>query len=282
MESAESLGDVVTTMKSLASVRVHQYRRTMRALDASTLTLDRAARALLQLHPELATEASSGGGANTITVVFGSDRGLCGPFNDRMARFAAAGAADGTRQGALRSVVAIGRRVGRRLRAADVELVAQLPAPSGLGSLDTAVAELLAVVETYRQGDSEDRVLLVYARPVGATRFEPRTVQVLPVDPVWMRGLAAKRWETGKRPMELSEPAAMVRGLIRHRMALAFVKAYGSSLAAENAARLSAMEAASKNVEDRLASLRSAHHAARQAAVTAELLDIQSAADALE
>lgn len=54
LESAESLGAVVRTMKTLASVRVHQYRRTMRALDASTLTLDRAARALLHLHPELA------------------------------------------------------------------------------------------------------------------------------------------------------------------------------------------------------------------------------------
>src|SRR5690606_496101 len=193
---------------------------------------------------------SSGGGANTITVVFGSDRGLCGSFNDRMARYAATAGARGAREGEPRIVVAIGRRVGRRLRSAGVEPVAQLSAPGSLGSLDSAVAALLAVVETYRQGDSEDRLLLVYARPVGATRFEPRTVQVLPVDPAWMRGLAERRWETGKLPMELSEPAALVRGLIRHRMALAFVKAYGSSLAAENAARLSAMEAASRNVEE--------------------------------
>ena len=87
LASAASLGNVVKTMKSLASVRVHQYRRTMRALDASTLTLDRAARALLILHPELA-DAMPVTPEASITVVFGSERGLCGPFNERMARFA--------------------------------------------------------------------------------------------------------------------------------------------------------------------------------------------------
>src|SRR5690606_31177077 len=99
LESAQGLGAVVRTMKSLASVRVHQYRRTMRALDASTLTLDRAARALLHLHPELADPAPVARDAGTALVVFGSDRGLCGPFNDRMARTAAARlAADDARE----------------------------------------------------------------------------------------------------------------------------------------------------------------------------------------
>lgn len=298
LASAASLGDVVKTMKSLASVRVHQYRTTMRALDASTLTLDRAARALLQLHPELA-DAPLTSSEVTITVVFGSERGLCGAFNERMARFAAGSEVEGVARGAgahsarhgvapdpaddgaVSHVVAVGRRVVRRLRSVGLEPVAQLAAPSSLSTVDASVAELLDLIEGFRRQDRDDRVRLVYARPVGATRFEPRTVQVLPIDQDWMRGLRDRPWETNKRPMELSDPVKLLRGLIRHRMALAFVKAYGSSLAAENAARLMAMEAASRNIEERLERLRAQHHAARQAAVTAELLDIQSAADAL-
>lgn len=293
LASAASLGDVVKTMKSLASVRVHQYRSTMRALDASTLTLDRAARALLQLHPELA-DAPLTSSDVTITVVFGSERGLCGAFNERMARFAAGSVAEGARHSAVAEgarhadapeavshVIAVGRRVVRRLRSVGLEPAAQLAAPSSLSTVDASVAELLDLIEGFRRHNLDDRVRLVYARPVGATRFEPRTVQVLPIDQVWMRGLRDRPWETNKRPMELSDPVKLLRGLIRHRMALAFVKAYGSSLAAENAARLMAMEAASRTIEERLERLRAQHHAARQAAVTAELLDIQSAADAL-
>jgi len=281
LESAESLGAVVRTMKSLASVRVHQYRRTMRALDASTLTLDRAARALLYLHPELAEPEPVRLDAPTGLVVFGSDRGLCGPFNDRMARVASAhlaahAAAERTR------VAAVGKRVASRLRVAGVNVAAQLAAPSSLSSVDAAVARLLDLVDGWRSEGVAERLLLVYSRPVGATRFEPRTVQVMPIDQAWLRSLRDRPWPARRVPMELSDPARLVKAVIRQRLALAIVKAFGSSLAAENAARLAAMEAASRNVEERLARLRAEYHGARQAAVTAELLDVQAAAAALE
>ena len=281
LETAASLGNLVTTMKGLASVRVHQYRRTMQALDASTITLERAARALLFLHPELA-ELRPGAEPSSTTVVFGSDRGLCGAFNDRMARFAARDTARIAAEGTPVRVVAIGRRVARRLRSAGQAPDALLSAPSSLDSVDPAVADLLHLIDAHRRGGQEGQLRLVYARPLGSTRFEPRAVQVLPVSSAWMRDARDRPWETRKLPMELSDPLELLRGLIRQRMALAFVQAFGSSLAAENAARLAAMEAASRNVEERLARLRAEHQAARQAAVTAELLDIQSAADALE
>src|SRR5690606_28547282 len=289
LASAQSLGAVVQTMKSLASVRVHQYRRTMRALDASTLTLDRAARALLLLHPELADVAPAAPGLS-IAVVFGSERGLCGAFNERMARYAAAVVAaapstdaatlEGSEEPATR-VVAVGRRVARRLRSAGLAPAAELAAPSSLGAVDAAVSELLDLIEQLRSGHQEFRLHLVYSRPVAATRFAPRTVQVLAIDQAWMRGLRDKPWETSKRPMGLSDSHASQRGPTRKRMAMAFVKAYGSSLAAENAARLMAMEAASRNIDERLERLRAQHNKARQATVTNELLDIQAATDAL-
>ncbi|HZW98547.1 MAG TPA: F0F1 ATP synthase subunit gamma [Trueperaceae bacterium] len=280
LESAESLGGVVSTMKSLASVRVHQYRRTMRALDASTLTLDRAARAILYLHPELAEPEPPERYAKTAAVVFGSDRGLCGPFNDRMARYAVGELTSG-RAGEVGGVVAIGRRLAGRMRAAGVEPGELLSAPSSLDNVDVAVARLLDLIDEWRHTGRAGRIWLIYARPAGATSFMPRNVQVLPIDPVWLRYLRDRPWPSKRVPMEFSEPRSLVQGVIRQRMALAFVKAFGSSLAAENASRLAAMEAASRNIDERLERLRTAYHSARQTAVTEELLDIQAAAEAL-
>jgi len=281
LETAGSLGNLVTTMKGLASVRVHQYRRTMRALDASTLTLDLAARALLYLHPKLAASQSPAA-SSSIAIVFGSDRGLCGAFNDRMARYAGDDLAGEAIAGRPVRIVAVGRRVERRLRRAGRAPDALLSAPSSLEAVDAAVAGLLAFVDADRRAGHESRLRLVYARPIGSTRFAPCSEQVLPIDSGWMRELAGLPWETRKLPMELSDPRELLRGLIRQRMALAIVKAFGSSLAAENAARLAAMDAASHNVQERLVELRARHQTARQAAVTAELLDIQSAAAALD
>jgi F-type H+-transporting ATPase subunit gamma len=157
-----------------------------------------------------------------------------------------------------------------------------LSAPSSLDTVDAAVAELLDFIDAERRAGRDSRLRLVYARPLGSTRFEPRTVQVLPLDFGWLHQLKDLPWVTRKLPMELSDPRELLRGLIRQRVALAIVEAFGSSLAAENAARLAAMDAASHNVEERLARLRARSQAARQAAVTAELLDIQSAAAALD
>ncbi len=214
--------------------------------------------------------------------MFGSDRGLCGGFNDRMARYAGDDLAGEAIAGRPVRIVAVGRRVERRLRRAGRAPDALLSAPSSLEAVDAAVAGLLAFVDADRRAGHESRLRLVYARPLGSTRFAPCSEQVLPIDSGWMRELAGLPWETRKLPMELSDPRELLRGLIRQRMALAIVKAFGSSLAAENAARLAAMDAASHNVQERLVELRARHQTARQAAVTAELLDIQSAAAALD
>src|SRR5690606_37664026 len=232
-------------------------------------------------HPEVADSQPRADASSTV-VVFGSDRGLCGAFNDRMARFAARDLTRTAAQAVPVRIVAVGRRVARRLRSTGRAPDALLSAPTGLGAVDAAVADLLDFIDTYRRAGHESELRLVYARPIGSTRFEPCASQVLPVDSGWVRRLKGLPWVTRKLPMELSDPLQLLRGLIRQRVALAIVKAFGSSLASENAARLAAMEAASHNVEERLARLRARYQAARQAAVTAELLDIQSAAAALE
>src|SRR5690606_14011760 len=197
LDTAASLGDLVTTMKGLASVRVHQYRRTMRALDASTHTLDLAARALLYLPPEVADSQPRADASSTV-VVFGSDRGLCGAFNDRMARFAARDLTQAAAQGVPVRIVAVGRRVARRLRSAGRAPEALLSAPTGLGAVDAAVADLLDFVDTYRRAGHESELRLVYARPIGSTRFEPATSLVLPVDSGWGRRPKGRPWVTRK------------------------------------------------------------------------------------
>ena len=72
----------------------------------------------------------------------------------------------------------------------------------------------------------------------------------------------------------------MLRGLVRQHVAHVLVRAFAASQAAENAARLAAMEAAERNVDERLAQLRHAAAQERQNAVTEELLDVQAAFDA--
>src|SRR5690625_2609071 len=88
LQSAETLQAVVTTMKTLSAVRITHYRRSVAALQESTRTLELAVQALLSLQPDLLQVTEPRQDSSVAMVVLGSDRGLCGPFNERITRHA--------------------------------------------------------------------------------------------------------------------------------------------------------------------------------------------------
>ena len=69
--------------------------------------------------------------------------------------------------------------------------------------------------------------------------------------------------------------------LIQEFLYIAVFRAFTASLAAENASRLSSMEVAESNIEERLDTLQENYQRLRQQAITSELLDIVSGAEAV-
>jgi F-type H+-transporting ATPase subunit gamma len=62
--------------------------------------------------------------------------------------------------------------------------------------------------------------------------------------------------------------------LVRQYLFVTLFRAFAESLASENASRLAAMQAAEKNVEERIDKLHASFHQRRQANITEELLDV--------
>jgi len=114
LDSARTLETVVGTMKTLASVRIGQYRHAVAALESSNRTIELALQTLLRIHPELLEGRGDPERGSLAAVLFGSDRGLCGPFNERVARHA-----DGLLRARLgpgdeAALLAVGRRMASR------------------------------------------------------------------------------------------------------------------------------------------------------------------------
>jgi F-type H+-transporting ATPase subunit gamma len=70
--------------------------------------------------------------------------------------------------------------------------------------------------------------------------------------------------------------------LLRQYLFISLFRAFGDSLASENASRLASMQGAEKNIRDLLETLYNQYHQRRQMAITEELLDIVSGFEALE
>lgn len=277
LQSAETLQGVVTTMKTLSAVRVTQYRRSVAALQESTRTLELAVQALLSLQPDLLPIVEPAPGSSVAIVILGSDRGLCGPFNERITKHAAGLLQARTPAGQTPSILAVGRRLDSRLAHAGYAPAARVDPPGNVDSIDEAVVEVLAHLEQWQADGRAERLYVAHNRPLRGATYEPQALRILPVDARWSNRLRNRDWPSNRLPIALSDPTGLLRGLVRQFIAHTLVQAFAASQASENAARLAAMDAAERNIEERLDELQTAHRQARQNAVTAELLDVQSA-----
>jgi len=278
--AAQGLLSVVTTMKTLASVRSHRYQHAVHALEQSNRTMELALQVALRDHPDLLAGAGLADRAtreeHLMVVVFGPGRGLCGPFAERVVRHAVGLLDDRGRAAASTQVVAVGARVARRLRAAGWPAEVTLTPPGSLAAVEDTASDLLTRLDAWLDGSVAPTLMLVYMRPTGSRSSEANGLQLLPLDVSWLRALAHRTWPSRRLPRTVGDDAVVLRGVIRQYLSLGVVRAFAASQASENAARLVAMRTAERRVEERIEVLGQRARRERQARVMEEILDVQA------
>jgi len=210
-------------------------------------------------------------------IVFGSDQGLVGRFNDAVADYAikTLAALPGESK-----VWAVGERVQGRLLDAGLEVAGLFTVPNSVQAITPLVGQIMVASEVHR--DDEDRPLWVFHnRPLSGALYEPFGQRLLPLDAQWRQGLVKTPWPTGNLPEVMGGGAATLRALIREYLFISLFRACAESLASENASRLAAMERADKNINDLLEQLHGTFHRLRQAGIDEELFDVVSGFEAL-
>jgi F-type H+-transporting ATPase subunit gamma len=218
-------------------------------------------------------------GAKAIgAMVFGSDQGLVGQFNEVVADYAveALAALPGKHQ-----VCAVGERVRARLAEAGFPPAALFPVPKSINAITPLVNEILVDNES-RGGQGEaDELYLFYNRPASGAVYAPVTQRLLPLDESWRRGLAERPWPTANLPEVIGGGSETLRALIREYLFVSLFRACAESLASENASRLAAMQRADRNIDELLDDLNGTFHRLRQSGIDEELFDLIAGFEAL-
>ena len=271
--SAEDLYAVVRVMKALASVSIRQYEKAVESLREYTRTVEQGLQVVLRGRPE-GIAGESGGGDRWTVVVFGSEQGMCGSFNERAADFALEqlDGLGGKRQG--HPVLAVGTRVVGRLEDAGCAIAGRFPVPGTASGITPVVNDLLLAIEEARFRGGIDRFLLVHHRPAAGGSSQPIRLQLLPLNRDWLDGLVRAPWPSRSLPTFTTDWRLLFAALVRQHLFVALYRALAESLASENAARLASMQAAEKNIQDHLTDLTARYHRERQQAITEELLDV--------
>jgi F-type H+-transporting ATPase subunit gamma len=279
--SAGDLQSVVRTMKALAASSIGQYEKSVRALAdyyrAVELGLGACLRESKPVAAAAVRKAQTDAGAIG-AVVFGSDQGLVGQFNDVVADYAikTLAALPGKPQ-----VWAVGERVYARLADAGLPPMGLFAVPNSVQAITPLVGQIQIESEAHRAKGEYARLYVFHNCPRAGSLYEPVSQRLLPLDAQWQQGLAEVRWPTANRPEVMSGGTATLRALIREYLFISLFRACAESLASENASRLAAMERADKNIDESLENLRGAFHRLRQSGIDEELFDVISGFEAL-
>jgi F-type H+-transporting ATPase subunit gamma len=288
METLEGLGDaldtvadirsIVRTMKALSAVSIRQYEQAEEALEDYERTISLGLAAVLRdrrargLPPP---QTGSPRGAEAL-VVIGSDRGLCGRYNENVVREAGAQSGPETVLLAVFGVRAEARLEGEGRRA-DLRFVL----PGSVAGLTPAVQAVIVEIERWTREEGIGRVRVVHSRRTGKAETEVVARDLLPIPESEIDALVREGWPGPGLPFFRMPPERLLSWLVRQRLFVRLYRALAEALASEHATRLAAMQRAERNIEDRQDELSAAYRRRRQETITRELLDVVAGFEAV-
>ena len=282
IDSAGELQSVVRTMKAMAAASIGQYDNAVRSLDAYYRTVQLALAACfreLEISSDRRPRVDPDEAAVIGAVVFGSDQGLVGPFNEAMAEFAVQSLA---RLPGKKTVWAVGERVQSRLTETGLLQGPGFALPNSIAAITPLVDQILAEIETLRGKNETAQIYLFHHQPQSGALYAPVSQRLLPLDAGWRHDLSAIAWPSRHIPEVMHDKTQALLAFVREYLFVSIFRACAQSLASENASRLAAMQRAEKNIDELLDTLSRAFHRLRQSSIDEELFDVLSGFEALK
>ena len=281
ISTAGDLEGVVRAMKALAVSSIGQYEKSVQALGDYNRTVELGiALCLRKRGPPPFVPAKAHPDRDTVgAVVFGSDQGLVGRFNEVIVEFAKSTL--GALPGKTRKIWAVGERAHALMADTGLTQAGTLAVPSSVGAITPLIGQVLIEVEqAIEKGEIVD-FYLFHNRPKLGSSYEPVDKRLLPLDHAWQSKIAAMPWPTKSVAEVIEGPTPALPAFIREYIFVSLFQACAESLAAENASRLAAMQRAEKSIDDMLVDLNRKFHRVRQESIDEELFDVISGYEAL-
>ena len=213
----------------------------------------------------------------SLVIGLGSDRGLCGPLNATVSKEIASFTGTKTSDGVEFDYFAFGKKIASFYKSEGIESIGSLEKFFDRPSFDACKQEIDKFVTMFTSGDY-DRVYVIYPQFKSALEQNPVVEQLLPVEPT------TTEIEGSDVEDVIVEPALgeFVDGLFERLVYIHFYNVVLNTAASEHGARMTAMDAATNNSKSVIKKLTLEYNRARQAAITTELTEIVSGAQALD
>jgi len=264
LHSVGEIHDIVASMKAFAGYNLQGAKHQIPYRRAYQASIEEAVGDIVTLFPHLAALKTPLPG-HPLFVLFLSQEGLCGFFNERLIDFFETLPREGA------TILVVGERGGEEARSRQMACDRFLKGASTVEAIDSYTLELSAYLQELVSGEHLGTLTLVYARHNDAGSCEPVAQKVLPPDFARFHRASLK-----KEPLLYLDGETILTTLIREYLYTSCYEAFLESVASENQERLASMVQADNAIKERLQNLRLELNALRQKEITEELLEIVS------
>lgn len=281
VHTASDLHSLVRTMKAMAAVNIRQLEHAVEALADYRKTIQLGLHAVLQQTENTQITTRIAHRHRLGLIVFGSDQGMCGQLNDQIASLA---------QDCIQSLpddmqepftLAVGSRAAARLEGWGIALDSVLPVANSTSGITPLIQDILLHIDRWHKEQRVERIVVFFGEHTSRAGYQPRRLELLPLDRQWLQELREVDWPTRMLPAFTLPADQLFSSLVRQYLFVSLFRACAESLASENASRLAAMRGAERNIGERINELTTRFHQVRQMAITEELLDIASGFEAM-
>jgi F-type H+-transporting ATPase subunit gamma len=280
IKNARELQSIVKIMKAISTTNIREYELAVKSLGEYSKTLEMGLQIVMMNKRELVPLKPSDK-KRLGSVIFGSEQGLCGNFNERIAHYAL----DKMSEMVLeeRRALAVGERIIARLEEAGQPVESHLHFSGDYLGITEVMARVLETIDIWRLEEGIDQVVLFYNKPLSSlsSAFTPHMAQLFPLEANWMVNISERRWRSRSLPTFSMDADRLFSSLVKEYLFFSLYRAFIESLASENASRLSSMQAAERNIEEHLDELVASFRRQRQDAISSELLDVLTGFEAL-
>lgn len=277
LSGAEDLKSVVRTMKAVAASNIGQYELAVSSLGDYYRTVSLGIIAYLkneEITSNIQKKEIFGNKEKVIcAIVFGSDQGLVGQFNDSLSEFVSKSLLN---LSGKKEIWAVGERIQLLLLDSGFTTSKLFLVPGSVNAITPLVQEILSQSEEVFHINKTNEIYIFHNQPKSAANYIPQMQRLLPLDEQWRQSLTAIEWPTKLQPQIVGGIKPTLLALIHEYLFTSLFKACAESLASENASRLAAMQRAEKNIDELLIELNHKFHSLRQSSIDEELFDVVS------
>lgn len=216
---------------------------------------------------------------NVLMVVITSDRGLCGGFNSSVNKFTEAFIADHGKDFERLDFIFIGRKASNYFKRRDIKAIDTMENMAREICYELADDLAQKCLDAFIDGGYEE-IRFVYNEFKSAIEQKLTIETIMPVD-ISKSNFNADDSKFAKDLIFEPQPVDMIDELLSEHFAMQVFRCLSESVAAEHAARMTAMENATSNANEMVDKLTLTYNKLRQAAITTELTEICSGAEAI-